>query len=287
MAETVARPSEQNVLGNDRTTQDADIIVKRSWGLGNVFCLLPVLDKLCQHGHKVTAVTRDDWAAAMSRLRPNILWRSELVEGLIDLDAGTEQLLPQEHRTDEFAKLLGVAGPFSSLKIDPPREWTRPWEHLRGSIVFAPEGGHPSRCWPTSQASKLWQSVKGNLVLVGISNEHKIPCNLDTRGKLSVEQLVGILAVASVVVTMDSAVLHIATALGLPTVAVFGGVDPNYRVREDQSVVLMQADMPCCPCNKNEKCDGRFPCIGAASPEQVAKAIESARTATKRTVIRV
>ena len=285
MAETAARLGEQSATHDDRTAQD--MVVKRCWGLGNVICLLPVLDKLCERGHKVGVITRDEWVAAMSRLRPNILWQSDLRDGIVDLDAGTEQLRPQEHRTDEFGRLLGVAGPFSRLKIDPPGQWTHPWEHLRGSVVFAPEGGHPSRCWPTSQASRLWQYVRGNLVLVGTSDELPIPCNLDTRGKLSVEQLIGLLAVAAAVVTMDSAVLHIAAAVGVPTVAIFGGVDPHYRVRENQSVVMMQADMPCCPCNKDEHCAGTFPCIAAAAAEQVGTAVELAKTATKRTVMRV
>jgi len=124
-------------------------------------------------------------------------------------------------------------------------------------------------------------------VLVGTSEEPPIRCNLNTRGKLSVEQLIGLLAVAGVVVTMDSAVLHIAAALAVPTVAVFGGVDPDYRVRQDQAVVVVQADMPCCPCNKDEQCDGQFPCIAAATVEDIRDAIELAKTATKRIIHRV
>ena len=259
-------------------------VVKRCWGLGNVLCLVPVLDKLCERGEEVTTITQEQWVPTMSRLRPNILWDSDLSDVMIDLDTATQHLPPREHRTDEFARLLGVAGPFASLRIDPPREWTRPWQHLRGSMVFAPEGGHASRCWPTARAARLWEYARDNLVLVGTSDAEAIPCNLNTRGKLTVEQLIGLLAVAGVVVTMDSAVLHIAAALTVPTVAVFGGVDPDYRVRQDQPVVVVQADMPCCPCNKDEQCDGQFPCIAAGTVEDICVAAELAKTATKRTI---
>jgi hypothetical protein len=262
------------------------VVVKRCWGLGNVLCLLPVLDKMCSNGDEVAVITQGEWVGAMSRLRPNILWYSELDEEAFDLDAGTVDAAPCEHRTDEFGRLLGVEGPFVSLKIDAPAVWTRPWEHLRGSVVFGPEGGHASRCWPAREAGKLWEHVDGNLVLVGMSDSPAVPCNMDTRGQLEVEQLVGLLAVAGVVVTMDSAVLHIAAALSVPTVAVFGGVDPSYRVRADQAVVVVQGEMGCCPCNKDEQCDGAFPCIGAARVADVAAAVELAKTVTERVIRR-
>lgn len=285
MAETIIHPDSQTPLSQDNL--EAPIVVKRCWGLGNVFCLLPVLDKLCQQGRTVEVVTCEQWVGAMSQLRPNMLWHSELQEDAVDLDAGTAELAPREHRTDEFGRLLGVAGPFDALRIDSAREWMRPWEHLRGSVVFAPEGGHPSRCWPTSQAARLAEHVSENLVLVGTSAEPLIPCNLDTRGKLQVDQLIGLLAVAVAVVTTDSAVLHIAAALGIPTVAIFGGIDPAYRVRRDQPVVVVQADMECCPCNKDEQCDGQFPCIGAATVENVSEAVQLAKTTTGRIIHRV
>ena len=86
---------------------------------------------------------------------------------------------------------------------------------------------------------------------------------------------------------MDSAVLHIAAALRKPTVAIFGGVDWAFRVRPDHPVVIIQARIDCCPCNKKEVCSGCFPCIDAAGPENVVNAIALAKKAKHSIVHRI
>ena len=86
--------------------------IRRFHGLGNVVLLLPVLDKLAAEGRRVGVATRSEWAPTFSALRPGFIWGSESPEGAVDLDALTSSMLPEEHRTDEFGRLLGVAPPF-------------------------------------------------------------------------------------------------------------------------------------------------------------------------------
>ena len=136
--------------------------------------------------------------------------------------------------------------------VDVPAAWKKPFEQLSGSIIFAPEAAHPSRRWPLENCRR----VKGlfpdrNLVLVGTKNAPEIACDVDLRGKLNLEGLFGVVALSSVVITMDSAVLHIASAVGIPTVAIFGGVDFRFRIRKEKPVVVLQSKMDCCRCNKN------------------------------------
>jgi len=107
MAETTSDMTDQSSAARDMT--EKSIMVKRCWGLGNVLCLLPVLDKLCEKGADVTAITQDKWVPTMSRLRPNIRWHSELSDDAVDLDTATQNIPPSEHRTDEFGRLLKVA----------------------------------------------------------------------------------------------------------------------------------------------------------------------------------
>ena len=75
MTETTSHVSDQSLPSSGMTTKRT--VVKRCWGLGNVLCLLPVLDKLCERGQEVTAITQEQWVPTMSRLRPNILWDSD------------------------------------------------------------------------------------------------------------------------------------------------------------------------------------------------------------------
>ena len=267
------------------------VSIQRRHGLGNVICLLPALDYLHSIGCDIQVITNPVWIHTFSRLRPDYSWISEISDvdnDIINLDEMTKHKRPSEHRIDEFAHLLNVEAPLPSPHLTIPHLWREPFEPLTGSIVFAPEGGHPSRTWPRGKAAQL-KAVLPNqkLVLVGAHPEPNIPCDFDTRGQLELHELFGLLAVADAVVTMDSGVLHIAAALQVPTVAVFGGMNPKFRVRPDQKVVILQTDLPCCPCSKNETCFDRFDCIQAITPQDVGNAIPLARQTDRCVILKI
>ncbi|KPK77890.1 MAG: hypothetical protein AMJ79_01685 [Phycisphaerae bacterium SM23_30] len=279
--------------------EDSDqcLWVRRCHGLGNVICLLPVLDRLHYQDYAINVITQPDWLDAFSALRPDFAWYNCTIDApdddqVVDLDDLTRHSSPCEHRTDEFGRLLAVDPPFPPPALAVPDGWTRPFEHLRDAVVFAPEGGHPSRTWPVEQAALLKDHLADNnlpqkLVLVGNDPAPEIPCNVDTRGKLQLTELFGLLAAAGVVVTMDSAVLHIAAALKTPTVAIFGGVDPAYRIRPEQPVVVIQANVTCCPCNKQETCRQSYNCIRSAAPTDITQAVQLAKNVETLTIKQV
>ncbi|MBN1764074.1 MAG: glycosyltransferase family 9 protein [Sedimentisphaerales bacterium] len=263
-----------------------NICVKRRHGLGNVVCLLPILDRLYSEGYRIKVITRTEWIHTFTLLRPEFIWSTEDDPKAFDMDELTRELTPTEHRTDEFARMLGLGRPFTSLKLDIPEVWSEPFQDYKGSIVFAPEGGHPSRQWPIEQAAQLHNYIDNmnKLILVGLNPSFNIPCDIDLRGKLGLHELFGLLNIAGTVITMDSAVLHIAAALNRPTVVIFGGVNPSFRVRGDQPVVAIQSEMECCPCNKHESCHGHFTCIHNPCPQDVAKAIPLAQKTHHRII---
>jgi len=280
---------ENNLLAGNLTAQSVSI--RRRHGLGNVICLLPALDYLHSFGCDVQVFTDPQWIHAFSRLRPDYCWMSEtgvFNSDIIDLDEMTSCKPPAEHRIDEFARLLNITVPLPSPQLTVPHLWRTPFEHLTGSIVFAPEGGHPSRTWPMEKAAQVKAALPyQKLILVGTNPEPALSCDLDTRGQLELHELFGLLAVADAVITMDSGVLHIAAALQIPTVAVFGGMNPGYRVRPDQKVVVLQTNLPCCPCSKNETCFDRFDCIKAATTLDVSNAVRLARETNQRILQKV
>ena len=264
------------------------LAVKRAHGLGNVVCLLPVLDKLCLLQSRITVVTQAEWINAFSVLKPEFTWKADPDGRPIDLDALTESHRPAEHRTDELGRLLGQEPPFPAPVLKIPEQWRSPFEHLAGCVVFASEGGHPSRQWPHEQAERLAGLLEGRkLILIGTSSRWTLPAHVDLRCRLQLEELFGLLAVAGAVVTMDSGVLHLAAALQTPTVALFGGIDPKFRVRQNQHVVVLQSTLDCCPCNKNETCNGMYPCITGITAEEVIRAIDVAQATAHRVITRV
>jgi len=280
---------ENNLIAGNLTAQSVSI--RRRHGLGNVICLMPTLDYLHSLGCEVQVVTNPQWIHAFSQLRPDYCWMSEtgnFPNDIFDLDEMTRRKPPTEHRIDEFAHLLNITVPLPSPQLTVPHLWSKPFEHLAGSIVFAPEGGHPSRSWPMEKAAQVKATLPyQRLILVGTNPEPALPCDMDTRGQLELHELFGLLAVADAVITMDSGVLHIAAALQVPTVAVFGGMNPEYRVRPDQKVVVLQTNLPCCPCSKNETCFDRFDCIKAPTPQDVCNAVRLALETNQRIIRKI
>lgn len=259
------------------------LCIKRCHGLGNVVCLLPVLEKIHDNGTSVVIKTQKDWLSTFAALFPQFTWLADGPYDFVDLDASTEDSAPTEHRTDELARLLDIDSQLPAPKFAALPEWTQPFQYLSGSVVFAPEAGHRSRQWPTEKAAQLKQTLPHEkLVLIGTDGSETIPCDFDLREQLALQELIGLLAVADAVITMDSGVLHLAAALGRPTVAIFGGIDVRHRVAPSQNVVAIQSDLPCYPCNKNETCSDRFTCIKSPSPNDIRQALELARLAQGR-----
>jgi len=253
----------------------SSVSIKRCHGLGNVVMLLPVLDQLAGNGLQVNLITRPQWTHVFQTLYPRINVSDQYRADAIDLDAMTEPLKPNKHRTLEFAELLGVEAPLEPPRFEIPKEWSRRFLDWTGAIGFAPEASHPSRRWPTEHALTLASNVRSApLVLLGATPVPTLPCALDTRGQLELEDLLGLLSVLRALICMDSGILHLGAALGVPTICIFGGVDPLYRIAGNQQVLALQANLTCCPCNKEETCEGAYTCIKTTSPETVLEALQ-------------
>jgi ADP-heptose:LPS heptosyltransferase len=69
-------------------------------------------------------------------------------------------------------------------------------------------------------------------------------------GRTSVEELVALLAEANLVATGDSGPLHLAVALGVPLLAVYGPTDPAVHGPYNPvgPVVVHRRDLACSPC---------------------------------------
>jgi len=271
--------------------QSSTITIKRSHGLGNLVLLLPVLEAMVKESITINIVTRQVWCDLFRPMFSQFNWHSDTAHLAldIDLDAITEDQYPSEHRSDEFARILGCNQPILSPTLHVPSHWLpKKYAHTAGAIVFAPEGGHRSRQWPAEKCDLLKRCYPNDrLVLVGTQTETEIACDDDLRTQLSLSELLAVLAHAKVVLSMDSGILHLAAAIGVPTVAIFGGINPVYRVRKNQKVVVVQSALDCCPCNKKETCDDRFDCISTPSVEQIVHCIEIAQTVRHRTIYRV
>jgi ADP-heptose:LPS heptosyltransferase len=67
-------------------------------------------------------------------------------------------------------------------------------------------------------------------------------------GKTTILQLTAVIKYCSVYVTSDSAPLHIAAAMKVPVVALFGPTDPMRHLPPADKLKVMRKELPCSPC---------------------------------------
>jgi heptosyltransferase-2 len=95
-------------------------------------------------------------------------------------------------------------------------------------------------------------------------------------GRTSLRELCACLARCRVLLTSDTGPMHLAAAVGTPTVAIFGSTDPaltgpNYPGVEPRHTIIRHP-VACSPCFLRE-CPIDFRCMKRIEPEQVAAAV--------------
>lgn len=96
---------------------------------------------------------------------------------------------------------------------------------------------------------------------------------VDLVGQTDVPVLAAVLAQSAVLLSADSGPMHLATAVGTPTVALFGSTDPALTGPYDDQSRVFYAHLPCAPCGKHPTCGGRWSCMRALLPADVALAL--------------
>jgi ADP-heptose:LPS heptosyltransferase len=94
----------------------------------------------------------------------------------------------------------------------------------------------------------------------------------NTAGLLSLGEAFALIEAAACVLTNDTGPMHMAFALGRPTVCLFGPVDPMHYGMDGPNIVALYAPVPCSPCVHEidaPPCHGNNVCMQRLSPELV------------------
>jgi heptosyltransferase-2 len=107
-----------------------------------------------------------------------------------------------------------------------------------------------------------------------------MPSSIDATGALSLLGSAALIGRCALIVTNDSAPLHLASAMGTPTVAVFGPTVPDFGFGPlaPVRVVAGHDSLACRPCDRHgpRRCPlVHFKCMRELTPESIA---ERART---------
>jgi heptosyltransferase-2 len=96
---------------------------------------------------------------------------------------------------------------------------------------------------------------------------------VDLCGKTTLAQALALIARCRVFVTNDSGLMHAASALAVPLVAIFGSTNPRRTGPLGRHSRVVYKSLPCAPCLKSE-CPRKRECMEAITVEEVFKEVK-------------
>ncbi len=202
---------------------------------------------------------------------------------------------PRRHQIDEYLSLLaplGVPAADATPRLSPPEPQSEARRAARalldevGATAGAPlVGVHlgaafgASKIWPAEHVAAFCAEVGGAgavSVLLGTTADRPRAAEVmrpapvpSLVGRDRPEMLTALLAELDVLVCGDTGVGHLAAALGIPVVALFGPTDPRLTAPRGRGEVLAHP-VPCAPCFLRA-CPIEHPCLRGLAPALVAE----------------
>jgi len=155
----------------------------------------------------------------------------------------------------------------------------------RGAVRIAVGAGASygsAKCWPPERfataINQLVKERKAEIVLFGTPGEAVVSAAiqagldkpaLDLTGKTEIAELPALLSRCTAFLGNDSGAMHVAAAVGLPVVAVFGPTDPHGTAPVTPRRTIVQEKPYCSPCLLR-RCPTDHRCMTAIAPERVS-----------------
>jgi ADP-heptose:LPS heptosyltransferase len=139
-----------------------------------------------------------------------------------------------EHEVRRWCRLLAESGiPADPAELDVAAPSDPP--PVRGAVVVHPGAAYGSRRWPAERWGAVAGALPGPVVVTAGPGEEPLAASVAAHAGLppdavlsglSLRQLAGLVASARLLLSPDTGVAHLATAVGTPSVVLFGPVDP-------------------------------------------------------------
>lgn len=127
-------------------------------------------------------------------------------------------------------------------------------------VVVNPMARWESKLWDTKKFAGLCNEIMDKfacrVVIVGASYSEKnkeiafLTNNriIDLTGETTLRELAYLMSLSSVVITVDSGPMHIAAAMGVPVIAIFGPTAPWRTGPYGKTHSIVRKELPCSPC---------------------------------------
>ncbi len=153
-----------------------------------------------------------------------------------------------------------------------------------GYAALCPFTTRPQKHW----REERWRELAGRLhaqtglpsVMLGGPGDHEAAAAIragagdglvDATGATSLREAAALIARARLVVGVDTGLMHMGIAFGVPTVALFGSTRPYLDTGRDDTAVLHK-DLWCSPCRRRPICGGAYSCMRLIEVDEVLAA---------------
>ncbi len=204
------------------------------------------------------------------------------------------------HRIDYYYHLLDNAEsdcPAPPARLSVPadlRGWGKEFiEREAGGSDYGflvglhPRASHgPAKCWPLEYYARLagLLTADGDTTVLVFGKDHEKemaetvaraggPKTLNLAGKTDLKQLAALIGLCRVFVANDTGPLHLAAALDVPVIGLFGSSDPDATAPRGRSARVSYKNLPCSPCLRRF-CPTDFKCMTSIAPEEVLSLIK-------------
>lgn len=156
---------------------------------------------------------------------------------------------------------------------------------IKDYIVVVPSARWQSKRWPAEYFGMLISRLALPCVITGTISDKEITQKvidiskgkcINLCSKINLKELAALLSGAKAVISADSGPLHIAVAIGVPVIALFGPTDPHktgpYGWQESKKIKLLRTSIHCSPCFK-KKCKNPL-CMSNISVEMVSEELK-------------
>lgn len=147
----------------------------------------------------------------------------------------------------------------------------------------------PAKQWPArhyAEVAKYYLQLGWDVWLLGAKGDQACTSEIaslasgvsDYAGLTSLEQAMALIALSSRLVTNDSGLMHIAAALNIPLVAVYGSTSPLFTPPLSDNSSTIGIDLACRPCFKRQcpkKGDLHLKCLNDLEPSSVIRALDA------------
>ncbi len=201
---------------------------------------------------------------------------------------------PPPHHADRYLRLVhdcSGAKMEQASSLPSQSEIQNPKSEIKIALCAGAEYG-PAKRWPLENYAAAAAAISRSLgdqphewLLLGAPGEKALGEDLSQRlastttphrnlvGKTSLAELITELRACRLLLTNDTGTMHLAAALGVPVVALFGSTEPSLTGPTGSGHRILRHHVPCSPCFKRECPFGHYQCLHGITVEKVTTTV--------------